>query len=140
MSHPAITLESLRRVRFAPILIATVIAVLLLWLLLRSELLPVAVRGPGSPRLFPAVLLAFTVGSLAIQPAEMWLSRRWEREADRFSLELTGEEEAYVATERNLATRNLSDLDPGWLAYRFLFTHPAPPERIAMASEAEKSG
>ncbi len=32
MSYPAITLESLRRVRFAPILTATVLTVLLLWL------------------------------------------------------------------------------------------------------------
>jgi predicted PurR-regulated permease PerM len=32
LSHPAITLESLRRVRFAPILTATVLTVLLLWL------------------------------------------------------------------------------------------------------------
>jgi hypothetical protein len=35
--------------------------------------------------------------------------------------------------ERELSVENLSDLAPGRLAYLFLFSHPAPPERIAAA-------
>jgi STE24 endopeptidase len=62
-----------------------------------------------------------------------WLSRRFEEGADRFSLQLTGDEATYIETERRLALRNLSDLAPDPVTYRFLFTHPAPAERISFA-------
>ncbi len=109
-----------------------------LWLLMRSPAVLRAARadGPADPRVLPLLLLAITLLTLAIQPMSLWLSRRYEREADRFSLELTQQREVYVETERGLSLRNLGDLDPGQVVYRFLFTHPAPAERIAMAGEA----
>ena len=64
-------------------------------------------------------------GRRAHDPAfALALSRRWERDADRFSLELTRDPHAYESTHRNLALSNLGDLDPPKAAYVFFFSHP----------------
>jgi STE24 endopeptidase len=89
--------------------------------------------GPGDPRIVPLVLLVLWLLGLGALPFETWLSRRWERTADRFALELTGDGEALEQMHRRLALANLSDLDPSPLLYALLFTHPTPPERIAAA-------
>jgi len=80
----------------------------------------------------PLVLLIVSGLELAALPPGAALSRRWERQADRFSLELTGDPDAYEATHRDLALANLSDLDPPRPAYVVLHSHPTAPERIAL--------
>jgi STE24 endopeptidase len=126
--------------RFRHVAIGTAIAmggtalfVLGLWVLFQWDELLAAIRadGPGDPRVIPFVLFAGTVAELVLRPFALALSRRWERDADRFSLELTGDPEAYEATHRNLALSNLGDLDPPKAAYLFFFSHPTAPERLA---------
>lgn len=104
-----------------------------LWVLLQWDALLSAIGagGPGDPRVIPFVLLAGTIAELAVQPFALALSRRWERDADRFSLELTGDADAYEQTHRNLALANLGDLAPPRAAYLFFFSHPSAPERLA---------
>jgi STE24 endopeptidase len=111
----------------------TALFVLGLWVLFRWDELLAAIGadGPGDPRVIPFVLFAGAVTELALRPFALALSRRWERDADRFSLELTGDPEAYEATHRNLALSNLGDLDPPKAAYLFFFSHPTAPERLA---------
>lgn len=60
------------------------------------------------------------------------LSRRYERQADRFAIDLAGGG-TFAETMRELSRRNLSDLDPPRLAYLLLFSHPTPSERLALA-------
>ena len=79
----------------------------------------------------PLALLTFWFLEIAALPFETWLSRRWERQADRFALELTHDGAALEGMYRRLALANLADLDPPRLLYVLLFTHPTPPERIA---------
>jgi STE24 endopeptidase len=98
-------------------------AVVLLWLAL----------GALRPRDFPLAALLFVGLELAGMPLLAWGSRRWERAADRCSLELTGDRDAFVRAHVALARKNLSDLDPPRLVYLMLFTHPTPPERLALA-------
>ncbi|HKI23410.1 MAG TPA: M48 family metallopeptidase [Gaiellaceae bacterium] len=126
--------------RFRHVAIGTAIAmggtalfVLGLWVLFQWDQLLAAIGadGPGDPRVIPFVLFAGTVAELALRPFALALSRRWERDADRFSLELTGDPEAYEETHRNLALSNLGDLDPPKAAYLFFFSHPTAPERLA---------
>lgn len=119
---------------------ATAAGVLVLWLLLRSDTVLRAARATtlGDLRIVPFVIFVVAALNLVTLPPGNWLSRRFERSADSFALQLTGDEDAYVRTERGLALRNLADLDPGPLTYRFLFTHPAPAERIALAAEVER--
>jgi STE24 endopeptidase len=111
----------------------TAVFVLGLWVLFQSGevLAAIGADGPGDPRVIPFVLFAGLVAELAVRPFALALSRRWERDADRFSLELTGDPEAYEATHRNLAISNLGDLDPPKAAYLFFFSHPTAPERLA---------
>ena len=109
--------------------------VLLLWALLQWEAVRDAIgaAGPGDPRVIPFVLLLGAVLEAALSPLGSALSRRWERQADDFSLALTGDLETFEATHRRLALANLADLDPPGLVYIAWFTHPAPPERILRA-------
>jgi STE24 endopeptidase len=119
---------------------ATAAGVVVLWLLLGSDIVLRAARATSATdlRVVPFVIFMVAALNLLSLPPANWLSRRIERSADRFALELTGDRDAYVRTERGLALRNLADLDPGPLVYRLLFTHPAPAERIALAGQVER--
>ncbi len=99
-------------------------AVAVLWAVLGTRV--------ALPRTLPETLLLLLVLELAALPAGAWLSRRWERAADRCSLDLTGEPDAFTRAHLGLARRNLAELEPPRLAYFFLFSHPAPPERLAL--------
>jgi STE24 endopeptidase len=81
-------------------------------------------------------MLVLRVLEIAALPFETSLSRRWERQADRFALELTHDGAALEDMHRRLALANLADLDPPRVLYVLLFTHPTPPERIAAARQA----
>jgi STE24 endopeptidase len=112
--------------------------VLVLWVVFQWDGLVSAAgaTGPGDPGCVPLVLLVFWLLELAALPFETWLSRRWERQADRFALELTHDGAAMEQMHRRLALANLADLDPPRVLYVLLFTHPTPPERIAAARNA----
>jgi Zn-dependent protease with chaperone function len=101
--------------------------VVALWALLRWHIFPAA----SNPRVVPLVLFLGAVAELAVLPLGAAVSRRWEREADRFSVELTGDHEAFAAAHLALARANLADLDPPRALYLLAFSHPTPPERLA---------
>jgi STE24 endopeptidase len=123
-------------------MVGTGLFVVALWALLQWDALLAAIgaNGPGDPRIIPFVLFAGALVELAIQPLALAVSRRWERDADRFSLELTADAAAYEATHRNLALSNLGDLDPPKAAYVFFFSHPTAPERLAAGREWARNG
>ena len=104
---------------------SAVTAAVVVWALLGTRV--------GDPTRIPLVLLIGLGIALASLPALTALSRRWERAADRYSLELTRDRAAYATAFRRLAQTNLTDLDPPRLLYLLLFTHPTPPERLAAA-------
>jgi STE24 endopeptidase len=87
-----------------------------------------------APRRIPLLLLVWGLLELAALPLTAAFSRRLERRADRFALELTHDPNAFEAAFRRLAKANLADLDPPRLVYALMFTHPTPAERIAAAS------
>jgi Zn-dependent protease with chaperone function len=90
----------------------------------------------------PFILLVAGALQTLAMPVGAALSRRWELAADRFSLELTGDLEAFEEVFRGLAVSNLTDLDPPPAVYVMAFTHPTPAERIAAGRRwsAERSG
>jgi STE24 endopeptidase len=118
--------------------------VVVLWGLLSSPGLRAAVGAPGGaadPRVVPFVLLLAAAVEILAAPLGAALSRRWEREADRFSLGLTRDLATFETAHRSLAAANLSDLDPPRAIYLLLFTHPTPVERIESARQiASRSG
>lgn len=104
----------------------------LLWLLTaRGTLLSAAGASLiADLRVLPALLLFVTVLSLLALPVQNAVSRAFEREADRFALELTEAPDAAVSAFRRLAFSNIADLSPPRLAVWVLFTHPPIVERI----------
>jgi STE24 endopeptidase len=112
-----------------------VVFVVLLWALLQGASLPEAIgaTGAGDPRVIPFALLLGGALEALLSPFGSALSRRWERQADAFSLDLTRDQETFESIHRRLALANLSDLDPPRAVYLAWFTHPTAPERIAAA-------
>jgi Zn-dependent protease with chaperone function len=101
-----------------------VVAVILLWAVLGTRV--------ADPRTLPgALLLLLALELVALAPGAA-LSRRFERVADRCSLDLTGQPAAFARAHLGLARRNLSDLEPPRLVYLLLFSHPTAPERLAL--------
>jgi STE24 endopeptidase len=104
-------------------MLGAVVGVLALWAVLGTRV--------SSPRELPQVLLLFTgLELIGLAPAAAF-SRRWERQADRCSLELTHDLESFERAHVELARTNLGDLAPPRLIYLLLFTHPTTPERLA---------
>jgi STE24 endopeptidase len=78
------------------------------------------------------VILGF-LGSIALFPLTpffSYLSRRDEREADRFACDLTGNPEAMASALVKLSRENLSNLHPHPLYAKFYYSHPPVVERI----------
>ncbi|MGB9663112.1 MAG: M48 family metallopeptidase [Moorellaceae bacterium] len=88
---------------------------------------------PYSPHLLIIVLLFGQLASFLSLPVQNAISRRWEAEADRIALELTGNVPAMVQLQVHLARSNLQDVAPApfieWLTY----SHPAPWRRMEAA-------
>jgi STE24 endopeptidase len=115
--------------------LGAVVVAFLVFALLQSDavLRAIGATGPGDAAVVPFVLLVAAVAGAVSDPLGMAVSRRWERAADRASIELTGDPGGFADMERNLSIANLSELAPSPLAYVFTFSHPAPAERIAAA-------
>ena len=101
-----------------------VVAVVILWAVLGTRM--------ADPRTLPEALLVLLAFELVILAPGAWLSRRFERVADRCSLDLTEQPAAFARAHLELARRNLSDLYPPRLVYLVLFSHPTAPERLAL--------
>ena len=117
----------------AALFIATVWA-LLRWPALRSS---IDATGPGDPRVIPFLLLLGSLLGLLASPFGSALSRRWERQADAFSLVLTRDPDTFESTHRRLALTNLADLDPPRPVYLAWYSHPTPTERITAGRALE---
>jgi len=88
----------------------------------------------------PLLLLILTVFALLLQPLQNAVSRRFERQCDRYALERTGLKGAYLSAFRKLARLNKDDPNPHWLEVFLFHSHPPVAERLAMAEQVGKSG
>lgn len=93
------------------------------------------VEGAGDPVVAATVLALATALTVVGSPVESLVSRQVEARADQHALDLTRDPQAMIDVQQNLAVRNLSDLDPSWLAYAMFATHPTAGQRIAMARQ-----
>ena len=117
--------------------VGTIVSVAVLaWALGREPLRSAAnVAGAQDPRAIGLVLAIATVLGMVGGPLFNAYSRRIERRADQFSLDVTRDPAAMVATWRRLGVRNISDLEPHPLGVLLFATHPPIPARLAHARD-----
>ena len=81
----------------------------------------------------PLVMLILTVFAMLLEPLQNVVSRRYERQSDRYAIERTGLRGAYTSAFRKLAKLNKDDPNPHWLDVLLFHSHPPIAERLAMA-------
>jgi STE24 endopeptidase len=93
-----------------------------------------APRGAAyGPRAVPAVALSLAIVVPVITTVSNQLSRDVERRADAFSLTLTHDPQTFIAFQKRIAIKNVSDPDPPAIPHFLLDTHPSTIERIGQA-------
>ncbi len=117
------------------------IGFMLLWRLLASPSLLAAARltGPADPALVPVLLALVSAATIAVAPIGNAVSRHFERQSDRVSLELTGDPATFIAMKVEMARSNRSNLLPHPFLVFWNATHPPVIERIEMAKAAERA-
>jgi STE24 endopeptidase len=93
------------------------------------------VQNPGDLAALPLVALIFAAVSICLTPAANAWSRRNERRADRFALDLTGLSTPFISAMRRLAAQNLAEERPSSVTYWFFHSHPTIEERIEAARD-----
>jgi STE24 endopeptidase len=93
----------------------------------------VEVDGLGDPRVVALLLALATVGSLLASPVQSTISRSIEARADLTALQATKDPQTFIAMQKQLALRSLSDpTPPAWSQFWF-GSHPTTLQRIGMA-------
>ena len=89
--------------------------------------------GMGRAEAIPLALLVVAVLQLAAAPAQNWISRRMEAEADWKALQVTRDPASLEGTMVDFSRTSLGEPDPpGWVEL-LLGTHPSLADRVAMA-------
>lgn len=107
--------------------------------LLKASWLPGLV-GLSEATFYARVVILGFLSSLVLFPLTpfwSWLSRRDERESDRFAVELTGNGNAMASALVKLSKENLSNLHPHPLYAAFYYSHPPVVERIGSLRAAK---
>ena len=100
------------------------------WVLMRSTRRR---GGMGEAAAVPLALLVVAAIQLALAPAQAWISRRMEAEADWKALQTTHAPGAARGLFVGFAETSLGDPDPPFWAHILLDSHPTLAQRVAMA-------
>ncbi len=79
------------------------------------------------------IFFYFTLLGIIFSPLEAFISRRFERAADRLALEVTHDPDSFISLMEKLASQNLADRNPHPLIKFLFFDHPPIDERIQAA-------
>jgi STE24 endopeptidase len=95
-------------------------------------------RGPtmADPAVVPLVLALVALAGFVSTPVENTVSRQIETRADVDALRATGDPEAFVQMQKELALRSFSDPTPPALVQFWFGSHPTTMERIGLAQGA----
>ncbi|MDV2989041.1 MAG: M48 family metallopeptidase [Dehalogenimonas sp.] len=87
------------------------------------------------PAALPLLLTVFFVAGLPAMPLLSWFSRRREKAADAYALEVSGNPEVFISAMTRLTDQNLAEARPsGWLE-RLGQDHPSYEDRVKMAED-----
>ena len=89
--------------------------------------------GMAVPEAVPLALLVVALLQLAAAPAQNWISRRMEAEADWKALQTTRDPRSLEKLMVDLSRTSLNDPNPPGWAYALLWDHPTLAQRVAMA-------
>jgi STE24 endopeptidase len=81
----------------------------------------------------PLLALFLSLYGLITTPISNILSRKYEREADTFALETTGNNDAFISAMEKLADQNLADKVPNKIIEFLFHSHPSLQKRIEFA-------
>jgi len=81
----------------------------------------------------PLIFIYLLLSGVILRPWENFLSRKFEFEADRMAITITGLKNSFISTMEKLSAQNLSDRNPHPLIKFFFFDHPPIDERIKLA-------
>ena len=90
-------------------------------------------RGVDDVAGLPLLLLAAGAVSLVMVPIAHAISRAYERNADRFALDLTRNPAAFISAMRRLGAQDLAEDHPSKIVQWLFYSHPPIRERIAAA-------
>ena len=92
--------------------------------------------GDGFPYYtLPLLMLILTIFGMLVGPLHCAVSRRFERQCDRYALDKTGLRDAYRSAFQKLSKLNKDDPDPHPLEVFLFHDHPPVGERIAAADD-----
>jgi STE24 endopeptidase len=94
---------------------------------------PLGLRSVDDVAGLPLLLLAAGGVTLVMLPVAHAMSRAFERNADRFALDLTRNPAAFISAMRRLGAQNLAEDHPSRLVQWLFYSHPPVRERIAAA-------
>ncbi len=94
---------------------------------------PAGLHGVDDVAGLPLLLLAAGAVSLVMVPAAHAMSRGFERNADRFALDLTRNPGAFISAMRRLGAQNLAEENPSKVVQWLFYSHPTVRDRIAAA-------
>ena len=92
-------------------------------------------RGIADVASLPLLALLMTALSLVVLPAVNSFSRRLERAADLYALDLTGDALAFVSSMEKLADLNLANKTPNKIVEFIFYSHPSVEDRIKLAAD-----
>lgn len=82
---------------------------------------------------FPVICMVLGALAFMLMPIQNAISRRFERDCDRYAIEKTNDPEAFISAMDKLAEQNLSDRTPNRLIEFLFYSHPPISKRIEMA-------
>src|SRR4029079_11947250 len=94
----------------------------------------------ADPASLPLLMLLLSLFSFVISPAALALSRYHEQQADRFGLDLTGDNHAAATAFVALQKQNLAVPRPGVFHKIFRASHPPIGERVDFINRYQPRG
>ena len=89
----------------------------------------------ADPAVVPLVVALVALGGFLTTPVQNTVSRQIETRADVDALRATGDPDAFVAMQTELARRSFSDPTPPALVQLWFGSHPTTMQRIGLAEQ-----
>lgn len=91
------------------------------------------IRGLSDPAGLPLIMAIYALFLTLASPLLLAYSRHLEKEADAFSLDISGKVEAFISSQNRLANQNLEKSSPGRLEEILFHDHPPHYKRVQAA-------